>query len=51
MRGERFSWLIETVQAKSDGFKTIDGPAATDMGTTGFGIEDYLEVKYVCMGI
>lgn len=42
MRGERFSWLIETVQAKSDGFKTIDGPAATDMGTTGFGIEDYL---------
>lgn len=42
MRGERISWLIETVQAKSDGFKTIDGPAGTDMGTTGFGIQDYL---------
>ena len=26
LRGERFSWLIETVQAQNDGFKTIDGP-------------------------
>ncbi len=41
-RGERFSWLLETVQAQNDGFKTIDGPAGVDMGTTGYDIEDYL---------
>jgi len=38
-RGERFSWLLETVQAKSDGFKTIEGPVG---GDTGFDIEDYV---------
>ncbi|HSD70398.1 MAG TPA: TonB-dependent receptor [Woeseiaceae bacterium] len=42
MRGERFSWLIETVQATSDGFKTIDGPSGLDTGSTGFEIQDYL---------
>ena len=41
-RGERFSWLIETVQSQSDGFKTIDGPVGVDMGSTGFAIQDYL---------
>jgi Fe(3+) dicitrate transport protein len=41
-RGERFSWLAETVQAQNDGFKTIDGPAGVDMGSTGYDIEDYL---------
>jgi Fe(3+) dicitrate transport protein len=41
-RGQRFSWLVETVQSKSDGFKTIDGPAGVDMGSTGFEIQDYL---------
>jgi len=41
-RGQRFSWLIETVQSESDGFKTIDGPAGVDMGSTGFDIQDYL---------
>ena len=41
-RGERFSWLVETVQAKNDGFKTIDGPDGIDMGSTGYDIEDYL---------
>lgn len=38
-RGERFSWLLETVQAKSDGFKTIEGPVG---GDTGFDVEDYV---------
>ena len=38
-RGERFAWLVETVQAESDGFKIIDGPTG---GDTGFDIEDYL---------
>ncbi len=38
-RGRRFSWLVETVQSASDGFKTIDGPAGTG---TGYEIEDYL---------
>ena len=41
-RGERFSWLVETVQAQNDGFKTIDGPAGTDMGPTGYNIQDYM---------
>jgi len=41
-RGERFSWLVETVQAQNDGFKTIDGPSGVDMGPTGYDIEDYL---------
>ena len=30
--GERISWLLETVQAKSDGFKSIDGPIGGDTG-------------------
>ena len=38
-RGERFSWLLETVQAQSDGFKTIDGPVG---GDAGFDIQDYI---------
>jgi len=42
LRGDRFSWLVETVQAQNDGFKTIDGPDGIDMGSTGYNIEDYL---------
>ena len=38
-RGDRLSWLIETVQAQTDGFKTIDGPVG---GSTGYEIEDYV---------
>jgi len=38
-RGERVSWLLETVQASSDGFKTIDGPVG---GDTGYDIQDYI---------
>lgn len=38
-RGERISWLVETVQAQSDGFKTIDGPVG---GDTGYDIKDYI---------
>ena len=38
-RGERFGWLLETVQAKSDGFKTIEGPVG---GDTGFDVADYV---------
>ena len=41
-RGERLSWLLETVQTQSDGFKSIDGPAGVDMGPTGFDIQDYM---------
>ncbi|MEX2260240.1 MAG: TonB-dependent receptor, partial [Woeseia sp.] len=37
-RGERFSWLVETVQSESDGFKRLDGPG----DSTGFDIADYL---------
>jgi len=37
--GERISWLVETVQSASDGFKTIEGPVG---GTTGYDIEDYV---------
>ena len=40
--GEQFSWLVETVQSVSDGFKTIDGPANYDQGGTGYGIQDYM---------
>ena len=38
-RGDRFSWLLETVQAQSDGFKTIDGPVG---GDTGYELKDYV---------
>ena len=38
-RGDRFSWLVETVQAQNDGFKTIDGPVG---GDTGYEIKDYM---------
>ena len=38
-RGERVSWLVETVQSQSDGFKTIDGPVG---GGTGYELEDYV---------
>jgi Fe(3+) dicitrate transport protein len=41
-RGERFSWLAETVQTQSEGFKTIDGPAGVDQGGTGYDIQDYM---------
>jgi Fe(3+) dicitrate transport protein len=41
-RGRRLSWLVETVQSSSDGFKTIDQPADAGGGSTGFEIEDYL---------
>jgi Fe(3+) dicitrate transport protein len=37
--GERISWLLETVQAASDGFKIIDGPVG---GDTGYDIQDYI---------
>jgi Fe(3+) dicitrate transport protein len=37
--GDRLSWLVETVQSQSDGFKKIDGPIG---GETGYDIEDYL---------
>ena len=37
--GERVSWLVETVQSQSNGFKHIDGPVG---GDTGFDIEDYV---------
>jgi len=38
-RGERLSWLLETVQAGSDGFKHIDGPVG---GGTGYDLQDYI---------
>ncbi len=38
-RGERVSWLLETVQAQSDGYKTIDGPVG---GDTGYDVDDYM---------
>ena len=38
-RGERVSWLLETVQSSSDGFKRIDGPAG---GDTGYDLQDYV---------
>ena len=38
-RGQRFSWLLETVQSESDGFKHIDGkPGAS----TGYDLQDYV---------
>jgi Fe(3+) dicitrate transport protein len=46
-RGERFSWLVETVQARNDGFKTIDVPVGTDRQPSGFDIRDYmLKLQY-----
>ena len=41
-RGEQFSWLVETVQSQSDGFKIIDTPAGVSGRNTGFDIEDYV---------
>ena len=41
-RGQRFSWLLETVQSTSDGFKQIDGPAGVSNGTTGYDVKDYM---------
>ena len=38
-RGERFSWLLETVQSQSDGFMHVDSPLD---GDTGFEIADYI---------
>jgi Fe(3+) dicitrate transport protein len=37
--GDRFSWLVETVQSETDGFKNIDGHP--DL-TTGYDLEDYV---------
>mgnify|MGYP001827941394 CR=1 FL=1 len=37
--GDNFGWMLETVQAQSDGFKTIQGPVG---GDTGFDIQDYV---------
>ncbi len=41
-RGKRFSWLVETVQARSDGFKTIDAPLGANVGDTGYDVQDYM---------
>ena len=41
-KGQRFSWLVETVQSQSDGFKRIDGPAGINPGSSGFDLEDYV---------
>ena len=41
-RGERFSWLVETVQAGSDGFKSIDQPANAARSPSGYDISDYM---------
>jgi len=38
-RGQRLSWLVETVQSQSDGFQSIDGPVG---GDTGYELEDYV---------
>jgi Fe(3+) dicitrate transport protein len=37
--GNRFSWLLETVQSKSDGFKHIDNHPEL---TTGYDLQDYV---------
>jgi len=37
--GERFSWLLETVQSESDGFKYIDGHPDAN---TGYDLQDYV---------
>ena len=37
--GKRVSWLLETVQSASDGFKHIDGPVG---GNTGYDLRDYV---------
>jgi len=37
--GETVSWLIETVQSSSNGFKEIDGPVG---GDTGYELQDYV---------
>ncbi|MDH4254913.1 MAG: TonB-dependent receptor [Gammaproteobacteria bacterium] len=41
-RGQRFSWLVETVQTESDGFKSIDGPDGRRINETGYDIADYM---------
>ncbi len=38
-RHDNVSWLVETVQSESDGFKHIDGPVG---GDTGYDLEDYM---------
>ncbi|MFQ5982619.1 MAG: TonB-dependent receptor family protein, partial [Woeseiaceae bacterium] len=38
-RGRRLSWLVETVQSETDGFKHIDGHPGAD---TGYDLEDYV---------
>jgi Fe(3+) dicitrate transport protein len=37
--GERISWLLETVQGASSGFKNIDGPVG---GDSGYDLQDYI---------
>jgi len=39
VHGERVSWLLETVQSTSNGYKHIDGPIG---GDTGFELKDYV---------
>ncbi|NNC77985.1 MAG: TonB-dependent receptor, partial [Woeseiaceae bacterium] len=42
--GESVGWLLETVQASTDGFKTIDNPAG---GRTGYDLNDtILKLRY-----
>ena len=38
-RGKRFSWLLETVQSESDGFKHIDNHPGL---STGYDLQDYV---------
>ena len=46
-RGKRFSWLVETVQQHTNGFKELDGPAGLDNGDTGFDVQDYMvKIQY-----
>ena len=37
--GDKVSWLLETVQSTSNGFKKIDGPVG---GDTGYELQDYM---------
>ncbi|MDX1481813.1 MAG: TonB-dependent receptor [Woeseiaceae bacterium] len=41
-RGTRFSWLVETVQSQTDGFKRIDRPDGARPLDSGFDIGDYV---------
>ena len=46
-RGNRLSWLIETAQMKSKGFKLIDVPDGLNQKSSGYDIQDYmLKLQY-----